>query len=110
MGAPILQASDIPTTFAGDRVADVALPEWPEARGMPDLLAPAGASPTVTCVSMGNPHAVIYCRDVGRVPLAAVGPVLEHAPFFPRRANVHFVQVHTPGEVTMRTWERGSGI
>jgi diaminopimelate epimerase len=42
--------------------------------------------------------------------LERLGPILETAPVFPRRINVHFVQVHSPGEVTMRTWERGSGI
>ena len=57
---------------------------------------------------MGNPHAALYCRHVAR----AAGnrwADLGTAPVFPRRINVHFV-VHAPGEVTMRTWERGSGI
>ena len=70
----------------------------------------SGIDLRVTCVSMGNPHAVLYCRDVAKVPLATVGPVLETAAIFPRRSNLHFVQVDSPGEVTMRTWERGSGI
>jgi diaminopimelate epimerase len=61
-------------------------------------------------VSMGNPHAVIYVPDVKAIELERVGPLLEHHKAFPRRINVHFVQVHSPGEVTMRTWERGSGI
>jgi diaminopimelate epimerase len=61
-------------------------------------------------VSMGNPHAVIFVEDVAKVDLEKVGPVLEHHKAFPRRMNVHFVQVHSRGEVTMRTWERGSGI
>jgi diaminopimelate epimerase len=59
---------------------------------------------------MGNPHLILFCRDVIDVPLSAVGPRLERAPEFPKRINVHFVQVHSAGEVTMRTWERGSGI
>jgi diaminopimelate epimerase len=59
---------------------------------------------------VGNPHAILYCRAVARVPLAQVGPEWETAAWFPQRINVHFVQVHSPGEVTMRTWERGSGI
>jgi diaminopimelate epimerase len=59
---------------------------------------------------MGNPHVVLYCRDTAAVPLAVVGPELETASIFPKRINVHFVQVHSRGEVTMRTWERGSGI
>ena len=44
------------------------------------------------------------------MPLETVGPILETLPIFPRRINVHFVEVHSPNEVTMRTWERGSGI
>jgi diaminopimelate epimerase len=59
---------------------------------------------------MGNPHAVFYCADVARVPLERVGPRLENFDCFPRRINVHFVQVHSAGEAAMRTWERGSGI
>jgi diaminopimelate epimerase len=59
---------------------------------------------------MGNPHLVLYCQDVARVPLETVGPLLETAPLFPRRINVHVVQVLSAGEVRMRTWERGSGI
>ena len=64
----------------------------------------------VTAVSMGNPHAVIYVDDVAAFPLEALGPLIEHHPAFPRRVNVHVVEVLGPGEVRMRTWERGSGI
>jgi diaminopimelate epimerase len=59
---------------------------------------------------MGNPHVIIYCLDVSPIPLEQIGPKIENAAIFPRRINVHFVQVHSPGEVTMRTWERGSGV
>jgi diaminopimelate epimerase len=100
MGEPILAADRIPTTFAGPRVVNESLP------ATPGVCVEGG----VTCVSMGNPHAVLYCPDVAAVPLEAVGPVLENLPVFPRRINVHFVQVHSPEEVTMRTWERGSGV
>lgn len=65
---------------------------------------------SATFVSMGNPHVMIYVDDVAKVNLEKLGPVLEHHPAFPRRINVHFVQVHSPNELTMRTWERGSGI
>jgi diaminopimelate epimerase len=109
MGEPILGAKDIPTTWSGMNVIDHPLEdEWGEQ--VIDLADGAGLDPRLTCVSMGNPHVVLYCHDVSKLPLTAVGPILEHAPVFPRRTNVHFVQVHTPGEVTMRTWERGSGI
>jgi diaminopimelate epimerase len=73
-------------------------------------VAACGLEKGVTCVSVGNPHAVFYCRDVAKVPLEQVGPEMENAAVFPRRINVHFVQVQSPEEVTMRTWERGSGI
>ncbi|MBI1369901.1 MAG: diaminopimelate epimerase [Planctomycetes bacterium] len=61
-------------------------------------------------VSMGNPHATFFVKDVAAVELAKLGPKVEHHAAFPRRINVHYVQVHSPGELTMRTWERGSGI
>jgi diaminopimelate epimerase len=59
---------------------------------------------------MGNPHAVNYTPDVKRIEIERIGPVIEHHPAFPRRINVHWVQVHDEEEVTLRTWERGSGI
>jgi diaminopimelate epimerase len=106
MGEPILEAERIPTTLPGPRVINATeLPQGPAA-----WAAACWLEPGVTCVSMGNPHAVFYCKRVADVPLESVGPLLENAPVFPRRINVHFVQVHSPGEVTMRTWERGSGI
>jgi diaminopimelate epimerase len=97
MGAPILKASDIPTTLEGD----------------PPVNAPLvvkGREFLVTAVSMGNPHAVIYVDDVEAFPVEHFGPLIEHHPSFPRRVNVHFVQVLGEAEVRMRTWERGSGI
>lgn len=60
-------------------------------------------------VSMGNPHAVIYVPDVSRVDIERLGPIFEQHPAFPRRMNTHWVQVISPQEVRMRTWERGSG-
>ncbi len=109
MGAPILDAARIPTTLPGDPVVDVPLIELPP--NLPGGWAAAcGLDPRMTCVSMGNPHVVIYCGDVANVPLELVGPVLENAAVFPKRINVHFVQVHAPGEATVRTWERGSGV
>jgi diaminopimelate epimerase len=97
MGEPILKSADIPTTLPGDPPVNAEF-------------TVGGVSYRGTCVSMGNPHVVIYTDDVAAVNLDAIGPLIERAPEFPRRINVHFVQVHSPGEVTMRTWERGSGI
>jgi diaminopimelate epimerase len=63
-----------------------------------------------TFVSMGNPHAVIFVNDVRSIDLEKLGPRIENHPAFPRRINAHFVQIVSPTEVIMRTWERGSGI
>lgn len=63
----------------------------------------------MTCVSMGNPHCVIFTNDVSKIDLAAVGPLLEHHSSFPNRTNVEFVQVIHPSLLKMRVWERGTG-
>jgi len=98
MGEPILDAADIPVNMRQRRVIDVP------------IRTSKHAYSTMTCVSMGNPHAVIFVDDASAVPLEHVGPEIETNPLFPNRINVHFVQVHSAGEVTMRTWERGSGV
>lgn len=64
----------------------------------------------ISCVSMGNPHVIIYVDDVDAVDLDQIGPKIEHHVLFPRRINAHFVQVIGKRELKMRTWERGSGI
>lgn len=63
-----------------------------------------------TFINVGNPHAVIFVPDVKSIDIEKLGPVLEKHPAFPKRANIHWVQVHSRNEVTMRTWERGSGV
>ena len=97
MGEPVFDPELIPVNIPQKQV--VELPIRTSTRAF-----------TMTCVSMGNPHAVIYADDVAGVPLTEVGPELENHPLFPNKVNVHFVQVDSPREVTMRTWERGSGI
>jgi diaminopimelate epimerase len=62
------------------------------------------------CLSLGNPHIVFFVREVARVPLERWGPIIENHRAFPNRVNAHFVQINSRCEVTMRTWERGSGI
>jgi len=113
MGEPILDSAKIPVSlpppFAADRVVD-----FPAHKFMPSdpagWMEDCGWDSRMTCVSMGNPHLVFYCRDAAAVPLETVGAYFERLPIFPKRINVHFVQVQSPGEVIMRTWERGSGI
>ena len=97
MGEPVVVPADIPVTLDDEQVVGAAI----EADG---------ETFQMTCVSMGNPHAVFYVDDASAVELEQIGPALENHELFPQRINVHFVQVHSDGEVTMRTWERGSGI
>jgi diaminopimelate epimerase len=107
MGEPILEAKLIPTTLPGSRIVNHPGLSFSGPAGWD---TGCGLDPRVTCVSMGNPHAVIYCSRVAAVPLEQVGPPLETDVAFPKRINVHFVEVRSGNEVTMRTWERGSGI
>jgi diaminopimelate epimerase len=97
MQAPILQSAAIPTTLPGDPPLDAPL-------------TVEGRTLAVTAVSMGNPHAVVFVDDVAQFPVERIGAAIEHHPAFPKRVNVHFVEVIGPNEVRMRTWERGSGI
>jgi len=101
MGEPILLAAEVPTTLAGnpesgDQVVDVPL----SVDGQPF---------NVTCVSMGNPHCVIFVDKATDELVRGVGPKIENDPRFPARVNVEFVEVISPNEVRQRTWERGSG-
>ncbi len=84
--------------------------------GIPDIVdlnlevGIGGESFTGTVVSMGNPHLVIFVDNLDEVDLPKVGPLLENHPLFPQRTNVEFVQKISSDELTMRVWERGSGI
>jgi len=63
----------------------------------------------ITCVSMGNPHAVVFCGEIDSLPLQELGPKFENNPLFPQRINTEFVQVINKNTLKMRVWERGSG-
>ena len=109
MGSPLLHPDEIPVAVLGSdgRVVDV------ESQAVGTRAAwwdEAGLDPRMTCVSMGNPHVIYYCDNVAAVPLHEIGPQIETHPLFPRRINVHFVQRQAAGRVTVRTWERGTGI
>lgn len=97
MGAPILKSKDIPVAVDTDKCIDA------------DINVD-GKVYKVTCVSMGNPHAVTFIdEDVNKFPLDKIGPKFENHPMFPDRVNTEFVQVLNRHEVNMRVWERGSG-
>ena len=108
MGPPLLAAADVPVTGCGP--GPVVLVDHPSIGPEEAWWAASGLDPRMTCVSMGNPHAIWYCDRVDAVPLAETGRRIETHPSFPRRTNVHFVEVVSPERVRVRTWERGSGI
>ena len=78
--------------------------------GQPQKLEVAGKTIDYVPVSVGNPHAVIFCENADAVPLTDLGPQIEHHPDFPDGVNVEFVQVLSKRELRMRVWERGSGV
>jgi diaminopimelate epimerase len=97
MGRPRLSRAEIPMT--GDTAAHVIAEE----------LAVLDKTFNITCVSMGNPHCVIFVTDVDTFPVSTYGPLIENNTQFPRRTNVEFVQIYSRTEVRQRTWERGAG-
>ncbi len=97
MGEPILEPKRIPVALGGERAVNVTIPL--EERML-----------EMTCVSMGNPHAVFFVPRLIDVPIKTWGPKIERHPLFPERINAHFVQVVKPDVVRMATWERGTGI
>ena len=96
MGEPILEAERIPTTLTGLQVINTPVEAL-------------GETFSATCVSMGNPHAVIFVEDADRFDVHGIGPVIENYPLFPRKTNVEFVTVADREHLRMRVWERGAG-
>ena len=96
MGKPALEPESLPVDLPGPRIIE-------------HELAVLDRTLAITCVSMGNPHAIIYVDDVDGFDVPHYGAALENSPLFPERTNVEFVQVLAPDRVRQRTWERGSG-
>lgn len=67
-------------------------------------------SSDLAACSMGNPHATFFVPELDALPLAGIGPALEHDPIFPERANIGFVQVLSPEHIRLVVWERGAGL
>ena len=110
MGRPVFESSKVPVDIPVERVIDYPMPNDDPRDVIPAWWEVSGLDARMTCVNTGNPHVVLFCDDVTKVPLEQVGPELESHRIFPARANVHFAQVISRDEVRMRTWERGSGV
>lgn len=96
MGQPRLETKDIPAIFPKDRVINEAI----EVNGHEYM---------ITCVSMGNPHAITFVEDVDNFDVHGVGVKIENHEMFPRRINTEFAQIVDRNTIKMRVWERGSG-
>lgn len=96
MGEPILEPSLIPVSVAEEPVLDYPL----------DI---DGKIWKVSCVSMGNPHAVVFTQDIKELDLPVLGPKFEKHPVFPRKTNTEFIEVVDRNTLNMRVWERGAG-
>jgi diaminopimelate epimerase len=96
MGEPILQPNLIPVNISGEQAVSVPLK-------IEDVYY------TITCVSMGNPHAVVFKTGIDELNLPELGPKFENNPIFPKRTNTEFIEILDRTHLKMRVWERGSG-
>ncbi len=96
MGKPNLNPASLPCTLEGEKLIS-----------HPVFIG--GRSWDITCVSMGNPHCVVFCSEIGSLNLEEIGPQFENAPIFPERTNTEFVRVVNQNTIKMRCYERGSG-
>lgn len=96
MGAPELDAKKVPVKSAMERSVD-------------EPITVNGKEYRMTCVSMGNPHAVVFMENITKLDIASIGPLFENHEVFPNRTNTEFVEVVDRTHVNMRVWERGTG-
>ncbi len=97
MGKPSFAPQSVPVKLPGDDVIDREVEV-------------AGGKYKISCVSMGNPHCVIFTDEVEKIILPKIGPKFENNPMFPERVNVEFAKVIDKNTIIMRCWERGSGL
>lgn len=97
MGAPMLDAAAVPVQSETPRMIEAEVP------------VSQNESVTLTAVSMGNPHGIVFVDSIGEVDFDRLGPVLEHHPIWPDRANIEFAEMLAPDHIRVRVWERGTG-
>ena len=96
MGPPVFEPSEIPVSAPGADALELRI----------DV---DGGSHTAACLSMGNPHAVLFVDDPSSAPVTSLGPLIETHELFPNKTNVEFATVRAPDHIDMRVWERGVG-
>lgn len=97
MGEPILESGQVPVVFEKSTVLNEM------------IQFNSTLQYRITCVSMGNPHAVIFTKNIDKLNLPKIGPIIENATIFPRKTNVEFIEILSTDRIKMRVWERGSG-
>jgi len=97
MGEPVLEAGRIPVIAENSPVMNEM------------IHFSASTQYRITCVSMGNPHAVIFTKNIGKLNLPKIGSLIENSSIFPNRINVEFIEIISSNRFKMRVWERGSG-
>jgi diaminopimelate epimerase len=96
MGSPLMKADAIPVNSDKDELIN-------------EPIEIGGSKFNITCISMGNPHAVVFVDDIENLKLETIGPMFEKHAMFPERVNTEFVHVLDRKHIKMRVWERGSG-
>jgi diaminopimelate epimerase len=103
MGEPVFQSERIPVNV------DPLIIPHPSSIVVDYPLQIENREFKITCVSMGNPHAIIIVENVSEFPVTHYGPLIEKHPLFPKRINVEFIEILSENEIKMRVWERGAG-
>lgn len=96
MGKPELIAQKIPVNLKEDKVINYEV-------------SFGSKKYNINCVSMGNPHCVVFCKDINSIDLEKIGPIFENNELFPEKINTEFVEIIDKNLINMRVWERGSG-
>jgi len=110
MGEPIFEPEKIPIKIVESSKFKVQSLKTPNSELIIDYSLQVNDKEfNITCVSMGNPHAVIMINNIADFPVTYYGPMIENHSLFPKRINVEFTEVLNPSEIKMRVWERGSG-
>ena len=104
------EVKDVTVEMGKGLPLEVSLPDGKSGRLVRETVTACGRSFTATAIDVGNPHLVLFVDDAEAEAVSEIGPVLEHSPMFPDKANIEFAQILDDRHIRMRVWERGSGI
>ncbi|MEW5706077.1 MAG: diaminopimelate epimerase [Actinomycetota bacterium] len=111
MGEPVLDTQKIPVKYEANQLINqpISIDEPSQIDGALKVGGASSSSFYATCVSMGNPHCVIFVDDIRTAPVQSLGPKIETSSYFPQKTNVEFAHVVASDEIELRVWERGCG-